>query len=294
MQRNRHRGIARDVRDDAGESHELTRPTQPREWIGVGTEHLADVRRRLRERRCEPHVEVLEELRNVARIRTQRLEPHQIVGGFHRSALFPEAACQWLEFVVTRFATELANPVGHDPRHSGAERRADRFTDRGCDRRKPALFDDVPELLAQPDRVLEHADAVGVGGMSVGGYGGVRDAQTTRGRADFVDERSRTRRRGERVAELGAGDHVEDGRAVAHRTGERVLDGHCTDGVAVLRTHRHSGTGGLEPEQRAARRGIANRSAEIIGVRGRHHAGGHSRGGSAARPRCRVLACSTG
>ncbi len=59
---------------------------------------------------------------------------------------------------------------------------------------------------------------------------------------------------------------------------------HPLDRVAVLGSERIASAGRLEAEQSARRRRIADRSAQVVAVRARHHPGRHGRRRSAARP----------
>ncbi len=117
--------------------------------------------------------------------------------------------------------------------------------------------------------------------MTVGRLRREGDAQRPHRLVDLVAQGPRQRRCRERLAQLGARDRVEDGSAVADRAGDRVLDGHGTARVGVLGTERHPSPRGLQPEEPAARRRIADGAAEVVGVSRGHHPGRHRCGGPA-------------
>jgi hypothetical protein len=98
-----------------------------------------------------------------------------------------------------------------------------------------------------------------------------RDPQPTRVLADLSDQWARQWRRRIGVAQRRAGGQVEQQRAVADSSPDGMFDGHAVRDIAVQRSERHPGPRGLQREQSAGRRLVAERAADVVAVRHRHH-----------------------
>ncbi len=124
-------------------------------------------------------------------------------------------------------------------------------------------------------------------GVNRGGGGhlrplGERDPQPPRRRADLLEKWTRRRRRPVRRGHLGAGDGVEQRRAVADAARDRVGDGEPVPELRVIRAGRGARARRLQAEEAAAGGGDADRAAAVVGVGERDDARRDGRGRASA------------
>ena len=141
----------------------------------------------------------------------------------------------------------------------------------------------MAELGAEPHRLLEGGEALGVDGRAVGGQRGVGDAQRPRRGPALLEVGPRGRRGGVGIPGPRPVGGVEQRRAVPHRERHRVLGGAAAEALAGDRREGVAPPRGLEPDQPAARGGRADGAEAVAGVRHREHARAHRGGGPAAR-----------
>ncbi len=89
---------------------------------------------------------------------------------------------------------------------------------------------------------------------------------------------------GVRVADAGAGDRVQQGRAVAHGAGQRVFVDQPFQPVPGRGRERRAAAARLEPHEPAAGCGDSDRSGSVAAGGGGDDAGRHRRRGSTAGP----------
>ena len=173
--------------------------------------------------------------------------------------------------------------------------RADGRADLGGEARPVGLGDLVAERGAQPRGVLGGRDAVGVAEVAVGCPGGVADPQPAGIGAHLVAGTG-GRAAAPSTGRPASGPDVASSSAALSRT-ERVSA--CSAApprgdVAVLGPERVAGPGRLEGEQAARRGRVAQRAAQVVAVRERHHARRHRGRRSAAGPAGGTAAVSHG
>ena len=134
----------------------------------------------------------------------------------------------------------------------------------------------MAEAFAEGGGVADGPDALRIQFGAGEGGGGEGDAQLAGIAADLLGEGSFRRRQEVGIAHLGLADDIQQGGAVAHRAGERML--HRGAGPPFsCRGEGDPAPGGLQAEQATGRGRHANGAAAVAGVRARHDAGRHSR-----------------
>ena len=169
----------------------------------------------------------------------------------------------------------------------GAEAGRERLQERRVAPGRLGLDDLVPERAQQLGGVLGGLDARGVDRAVERGLRRDRDAQAAGVRPSPGRRRAGRARGPPGVAELGAGEDVEDLRGLGDRARQHAVDDE--EQAAGLGAERDPAALGLEPDEPAAGGRDPDRAAAVVAVRDRHHAGGDRRGGAAGgaarRPR---------
>ena len=162
----------------------------------------------------------------------------------------------------------VARQVDHrvDP-HQGKEGRHDRFAvDGGI-----GLFDVVSEVRGQGRGFPKDAQGLRLDRGAVRGPGGKGDAQPARIGTDLVEVGASRRRRAVGVAGPGAARRVQEGGAVAHAQGDRVLGGEPAAPLAEIGRHGVAPAGRLEADESAAGGRGPDRAETVRGVRRGQH-----------------------